>query len=118
MFKLIIALSAVAICLAADLDKDAKILQSENEVNYDGTYRWSYKASNGNEANEEGVGGERAQGAAQWVSPEGENVYFTYTADENGYVPQGSHLPTPPPTPDYILKALEFIRNNPPKEQY
>lgn len=51
------------------------------------------------------------------VSPEGEQVQLTYTADERGYLPQGSHLPTPPPTPDYILKALEFIARNPPQQQ-
>lgn len=30
-----------------------------------------------------------------------------YTADQNGFVPVGDHLPTPPPVPEEILKALE-----------
>lgn len=110
--------AVVAICLAGDLDKDATILKQEQEVNYDGTYKWNFEASNGIAAEEQGIGGQTAQGSARWVSPEGEQIQLTYTADENGYVPQGSHLPTPPPTPDYILKALEFIRQNPPKEEY
>jgi hypothetical protein len=28
-----------------------------------------------------------------WTSPEGELISFTYIADENGYQPQGSHIP-------------------------
>lgn len=38
-----------------------------------------------------------ASGKISWVSPEGELITLTYVADENGFQPQGSHLPTPPP---------------------
>lgn len=106
-----------AICFAGDLDKDAQIIVQEQEVDFDGPYKWRFESSNGIAAEEQGVGGQNAQGSARWVSPEGEQIQLTYTADENGYQPQGAHLPTPPPTPDYILKALEFIRANPPKEE-
>lgn len=30
-----------------------------------------------------------------------------YTAGVNGFVPEGDHLPTPPPIPEEILKVLE-----------
>uniref|UniRef100_A0A336LZT6 CSON006898 protein n=1 Tax=Culicoides sonorensis TaxID=179676 RepID=A0A336LZT6_CULSO len=114
MQKLIVFCTLLTICFAGDLDKDATILTSEQEVNYDGTYKYRYETSNGIFGEESGVGGQASQGQARWVSPEGEQVQLSYTADENGYQPVGNHLPTPPPTPDYILKALEFIANNPP----
>ncbi|EDW40233.1 GL25146 [Drosophila persimilis] len=48
-----------------------------------------------------------------YYSPESQLIQLTYTADENGFQPQGEHLPTPPPIPEAILKSLEWIRNHP-----
>lgn len=58
-----------------------------------------------------------AQGSYSYTSPEGEQVQMNYVADENGYQPQGSHIPVPPPIPEAILRALEYIRTHPPKEE-
>lgn len=66
----------------------------------------------------QGSGGQASNGNAQWVSPEGERVTLTWVADANGYHPQGSHIPTPPPVPAAILRSLEWIRLHPsPEEQ-
>lgn len=83
-----------AVCLAGDLDKDATILTQESEVNYDGTYKYRYETSNGIFGEESGIGGQAAQGQARWVSPEGEQIQLSYTADENGYLP-GTGLKMP-----------------------
>ena len=82
----------------------------------DGTYAWNYETSNGIRANEEGTGGVSAQGAASWTDKDGTPISLTYVADVNGFQPQGAHLPRDQPAPPHVLKALEFIRNNPPKD--
>lgn len=48
-----------------------------------------------------------ASGSFSYTAPDGQQIQLTYTADENGFVPQGAHLPTPPPIPEEILRSLE-----------
>ncbi|CAG7823674.1 unnamed protein product [Allacma fusca] len=50
-----------------------------------------------------------SSGTISWTSPEGTNFSLSYTADENGFHPVGDHLPTPPPTPEAILKSLALL---------
>lgn len=54
-----------------------------------------------------------AQGQVTYTSPEGQVIQISYIADENGFQPQGEHLPTPPPIPPAIQKALEFLATLP-----
>lgn len=76
----------------------------------DGGYHYRFDTTNGIQANENGLGGYSSGGSVNWVSPEGIPILLSYTADANGYHPVGSHLPTPPPIPDYILKSIEENR--------
>lgn len=46
------------------------------------------------------------RGSYRYKDPEGNDIVVTYTADENGFVPQGAHLPVAPPIPQAILEAL------------
>lgn len=80
-------------------------------------YIFSYETENGIAAQENGVGAQSAQGGFQYESPEGAVVQLQYVADENGFSAQGSHLPTPPPTPLAILRALEWIAAHPAREE-
>jgi Insect cuticle protein len=84
----------------------------------------SYETSNGIKAEEAGTLKRAsspdktdvivAQGSYSYTSPEGELISLTYVADDNGgFVAQGAHLPTPPPIPAAIQKALDYILSIP-----
>ncbi|CAH1975459.1 unnamed protein product [Acanthoscelides obtectus] len=86
-----------------------------------------YETENGIAAQEQGrprqVGPELAvvaQGAFSYTAPDGTPIQVTYIADENGFQPQGAHLPIPPPIPEAIQKSLEFNARNqaPPQRQF
>lgn len=57
----------------------------------------------------EGAEAQVAEGSFSYSSPEGESISLTYIADENGFQPQGDHLPTPPPIPIEIQEALDKL---------
>ena len=60
------------------------------------------------------VGGEEANsisGQYSWTSPEGELVSFTYVADENGFQPQGSHIPVDnTPIHPHLQRGLDLLK--------
>ncbi|XP_049869401.1 pupal cuticle protein 20-like [Pectinophora gossypiella] len=97
------------------------ILSYQNVNDGNGNYRYSYETGNGISAHESGSprapGPEgpavTADGGFSYRAPDGQQISLSYTADENGFHPTGSHLPTPPPIPDAILKSLQFNRQNP-----
>lgn len=81
-------------------DATAQILRNDQEVNPD-SFQYAYETSNGIRAQESGqlrqIGRDAAivtQGSYSYISPEGEPVSISYIADENGFQPTGSHIPT------------------------
>lgn len=113
--QLIVSLLICGCVLATD--NQAEIRNFVNEIKEDGSYHYQFDTTNGIAQQEAGVGGHYATGSAQYYSPEGALIHLTYTADENGFQPQGAHLPTPPPIPEAILKSLEYIRTHPYHEE-
>lgn len=100
------------------VDAHAEIRSFVNELKQDdNSYKYQFETSNGIAQQEQGVGGYYASGSSQYYAPEGQLIQLTYTADENGFQPQGEHLPTPHPIPEAILKSLEWNRNHPEEEQ-
>lgn len=92
----------------ADADRNAEILRYDNQ-NDGETFSYSFETSNGISAEESGVAtnGVQAQGGYSYIGDDGQTYRITYTADENGFVPQGDHLPTPHPIPEEILRSIE-----------
>ncbi|CAH1104642.1 unnamed protein product [Psylliodes chrysocephalus] len=121
---LVIALSAIiGISFAQQHQGEPiPIVRYENEgVNADGSYSWSFESGNGIQAQEQGQlknqgtenEGPDVQGSVQYTSDDGTPISLTYIANENGFQPQGDHLPTPPPIPEAIQKALEWNAAHP-----
>lgn len=53
-------------------------------------------------------------GSYSYTGDDGVPVVVTYVADENGYQAQSSVIPTPPPVPEAIQRALDYLRSLPP----
>ena len=60
--------------------------------------------------------GESIQGSYSYVAPDGNTYSINYVADENGFVPQGDHIPVAPPIPEAIARSLEYNAAHPEQE--
>ncbi|KAH8355355.1 hypothetical protein KR093_011537, partial [Drosophila rubida] len=91
---------------------DSDVILRSEDVRPDG---FDAKLEIANGINEQRSGDEHGniKGSFSFISPEGEHVQITYVADENGFQPSGDVLPTPPPIPDQILKAIEWNAAHP-----
>ncbi|XP_015114986.1 larval cuticle protein LCP-17 [Diachasma alloeum] len=112
----------VAVCAAAD-EPIAIVSQTQEGPNPDGSFKYSFETANGIKGEVVGsVKGEgesaalQVEGSSSYKSDDGQDIVLTYTANEEGFKPEGAHLPTPPPIPELIRKALEWIAANPSKE--
>lgn len=99
---------ALVAVVAANPNQYARTLYQSQHIQPD-YYQYEYSVDNGIKVEESG-NSNAVSGRAEWVSPEGIPVNFQYTADENGYHATGSHVPA---TPEYVLRALEYIRSHP-----
>ncbi|XP_055912850.1 flexible cuticle protein 12-like [Eupeodes corollae] len=103
--KFVIVFSALfAVAFAASLQDsslNAGIIRYENDnIGVEG-YKYAVETSDGSSHSEEGVltnlgkegEGLSVHGQYSYVGPDGVTYTVTYIADENGFQPQGAHLP-------------------------
>ncbi|KAK9712138.1 Insect cuticle protein [Popillia japonica] len=127
MNTIILIVAGLTLALAAD--KPIEIVKQNSEVNLDGSFKSSYETGNGIVVEEQGVlknagnkdtEAEEVQGSFKYTAPDGTPIQITYLANENGFQPQGEHLPvapTGPPVPPLIARALEWIAAHPQPEE-
>ncbi|XP_051174472.1 endocuticle structural glycoprotein SgAbd-2-like [Leptopilina boulardi] len=97
------------------------ILSQSSEVSPDGTFFNQYETANGITYEERGIlknigqqeEAASVQGTASWPSQDGTPIRLDWQADENGAIFQGDHIPTPPPIPVLIQRALDWLAANP-----
>lgn len=101
------------------------ILKQAQDISPEGSYSFAYETENGIAAAEQGspqpIGpkGEHAiisQGHFEYTAPDGTPIAVQYTADENGFHPQGAHLPIAPPVPALIARAVDYVLAHPQPE--
>ncbi|KAM7341855.1 larval cuticle protein 2-like [Cochliomyia hominivorax] len=116
MFKFLILAALVACAVAVnddDVHAEATLLKSD--VRPDG-FDSALETTNHIHQVASGDVHGNIHGDISWISPEGEHVEIKYVADEHGYQPVGNVIPTPPPVPAAILKAIEYINAHPQKD--
>ncbi|XP_063820961.1 endocuticle structural glycoprotein ABD-4-like [Ostrinia nubilalis] len=129
MMKVVFLFGVVALVSSAPQQKPADqviaIINQDFDQQPDGSYRYSYETENGIKAEETGSVKKAsgpdaadviiAQGGFSYTAPDGTVINLNYIADdENGFKPEGAHLPTPPPIPPAIQKALDYLATLPP----
>ncbi|XP_043647765.1 larval cuticle protein 65Ag1-like [Drosophila teissieri] len=98
-----VALFAVALAAPPSSSQDAQILRSESDVGPE-SFKYDWETSDGQAANAEGhlnnAGSENealaVRGSYRFVGDDGITYEVQYVADENGFQPQGAHLPVAP----------------------
>ncbi|XP_042888218.1 cuticle protein CP14.6-like [Penaeus japonicus] len=124
-FTVLVALASVAAAAPQGYDAPAPprydsdeiaILRDERVIEDDGRYNFDFETANGIVVSEHGnLGVEEAinsAGSFSYTAPDGTPVSLQFVADENGFQPQGAHLPVAPefphPIPQFVLDQIAF----------
>lgn len=55
------------------------------------------------------TGGTHAKGVYEYTGDDGKLYRVNYASNDGGFMPEGEHIPTPPPIPEAIARALKYV---------
>ncbi|KAF2905759.1 hypothetical protein ILUMI_00419 [Ignelater luminosus] len=118
---MLLAMWLVAAYAKPAAEEVVPIVSQESSVEADGHYHYSYESGDGSKATQDGElkevdkehAGEAVVGSFEYKGDDGQTYHVEYTADENGYVPHGDHIPA---IPEAIARALKWAEEHPYKE--
>ncbi|XP_017839931.1 larval cuticle protein LCP-30 isoform X2 [Drosophila busckii] len=89
-----------------------KILHQE-EIRKHDKYDHAFLTENGIYGEEQAklhhAGGTHAKGYYEYTGDDGKLYRVNYHSNDGGFMPEGEHIPTPPPIPDAIARALKYV---------
>ncbi|XP_045456756.1 endocuticle structural glycoprotein ABD-4-like [Melitaea cinxia] len=121
--KITIVIFLLSTIVLASCQRNDAILRNDFDGPHaDGSYKWAIQTEGG--IYHEQRGSVQAnpepsllvEGQYQYTAPDGQVINLLYKADENGFHPVGEHLPTPPPIPPQIQRALDYLASLPPRD--
>lgn len=121
-FQLVLSALIGASCGQQYFQEPEKIISESHAVGDNpGSYAFTYETEGGILQREQGsrkYAGtpdetQLIQGSVQYNAPDGTPISLSWTADEFGAQVSGTHIPTPPPIPPAIQRALDWIAKQP-----
>ncbi|XP_044571112.1 uncharacterized protein LOC6495701 isoform X3 [Drosophila ananassae] len=89
-----------------------KILHQE-EIRKKDKYDHAFLTENGIYGEEQAklhhTGGTHAKGLYEYTGDDGKLYRVNYASNDGGFMPEGEHIPTPPPIPEAIARALKYV---------
>ncbi|XP_076235994.1 cuticular protein 17 [Calliopsis andreniformis] len=118
---ILLSLLAAAHCQEYFRQPEKILNEDRNQGDNRGDYSYTYETEGGIVLSETGsrkYAGtpsetQLIQGSVQYNAPDGTPIAISWTADEFGTQVAGTHVPTPPPIPPAIQRALEWIAKQP-----
>ncbi|XP_069996627.1 cuticle protein AMP1A-like [Penaeus vannamei] len=105
-------LAAVAVAAPQLEERVVELLRDDRVANEDGTFSYTLEADNGIKTAVSGSIGAEGQinqeGSYTFILADGTQAVVTFVANENGFQPQSSILPTPHPLPAHVYELLEI----------
>ncbi|XP_076055665.1 cuticle protein AMP4-like [Oratosquilla oratoria] len=113
--KFVILVALLGVAAASPLPEDVEhipiLIESRKEPD-NGAFESSFEAGNGIKFSQTATAGAAGQsnseGVFSYPDENGNVLEIRYVANENGFQPQGAHLPVPPAAPAHVAELLRI----------